>query len=118
MTISAFYHSLKDENGKYLKWKERKVLLKQQLRSIRRADEMSKGAKIVLTVLSILVALFLIGLVLALACSLSCDGSVAGAILVGVGGTALVILLFVLAIRAINGHKRRNKPKPDGATGS
>lgn len=117
-TIAAFSASLKDENGKSLKWKVKKQLLKEQVRAIKKDSDMSKGGKVALIVLSVLVALGLVALVLALACDLSCSGSEGAAVLVGVGGTALVIFLLALAIRGITGKKRRQKivkPEPDNS---
>ncbi len=106
--IAAFAASLKDETGKKLKWKERKKLLREQVRAIRKSD-MSNGGKVALIILSVFVAIGLLGLILALACDLSCSGSEGAAILVGVGGTVLISLLLVLAIRAITGKKRRRQ---------
>ncbi len=116
--LVEFYKSLKDENNKLLKWKERRKLLKEQVRSIRHDEGMSNGAKVLLTILCVLVALGLIGLVLALACDLSCNGSAGAAIVVGIGGLALVIFLAVIAIRAINGSKRRKKTQTAPSGGS
>jgi hypothetical protein len=108
-SIQSFYSSVRDASGKLLNWKERRVLLKAQLKAIRHSDT-SKGTRIMLTILSILAAGALLYGVLALSCALSCDGSVAGALIVGIGGTALVIFLLVLALRGINGHHRKRKP--------
>jgi hypothetical protein len=106
-SISDFYASLKDKDGNSLKWKERKKLLKEQVRSIKKDNDLSKGSKTLLIILSVIAATGLVFLVAALSCSLSCNGSDAAAALVGVGGTALIIFLLVLAIRAINGKKRK-----------
>ncbi|MBC7875010.1 MAG: hypothetical protein H7Y01_13490 [Ferruginibacter sp.] len=108
-TIAAFSASMKDENGKSLKWKERKKLLKEQVKAIKKSTEPSKGGKVALIILSVIVAIGLLGLVLGLACNLSCSGSDAAAILVGVGGTALVVFLLVITIRAIQGKKKKPK---------
>jgi hypothetical protein len=108
-SLPAFYKSLRDENGKLLKWKERRKLLKQQLKGIKHSDEMSQGAKVLLTILCVLVAIGLLYLVAALACSLSCNGSGAAAVLVAIGGTALIVFLFVLAMRGI--HRSRTQHK-------
>jgi len=110
-SITAFSASLKDANGNSLKWKEKKKQLLHQVKAIRKADELSEGAKIALIILSVIVALGLLALVASLACSISCSGSGAGAILVGVGGTALVVFLLVIAIRAINGKKKMKAEK-------
>lgn len=106
-TINAFSASLKDENGKSLKWKEKKKLLREQIRAIKKSGDMSKGAKVALIILSVIVALGLLYAVAALACGISCNGSEAAAIVVGIGGVFLVILLFVLTIRAITGKKKK-----------
>ncbi len=106
-TINAFYLTLKDKTGKLLPWKERRKLLKEQVRAIRHAHDISEGSKVLLIVLSVAVALGLIYLLAALACSLSCNGSDFAAVVVGVGGGLVVIFLLILAIRAILGKKRK-----------
>lgn len=105
--VWKFSASMKDENGKMLKWKERKKLLKEQIRGIKKSNELSKGEKVALTILAVLVALGLLYVVAALACNLSCNGSNAAAVIVGLGGGALVILLLIVALRAIYNKKRR-----------
>jgi len=105
--INSFSVSMKDKDGKLLKWKERKKLLKEQVREIKKAKELSNASKVLLAVLSVIVALGLIALVAGLACNLSCSGSDGAALLVGIGGLALVIFLLVLAIRGIYGKKKR-----------
>lgn len=112
--LKAFAASMKDDNGKKLKWKERKKLLKEQVRSIKKSSSLSKGGKAALIVLSILIALGLLALVGGLACNLSCSGSEGAAIIVGIGGGALVIFLLVVTIRSIQRGKRiEPKPMPD-----
>lgn len=105
----SFARSMKDENGKMLKWKERKKLLKEQVKQIKQSTELSSGAKTALTILCVLVAIGLIFLALSLACDLSCNGHDGAAVLVVVGGTALVIFLFIIAIRAIYPGKRKKR---------
>ena len=114
-SISDFYTSLIDGKGNSLKWKERKKLLKEQVREIKKDNNTSKGEKTALIILSALVAAGLLFLVAGLSCSLSCSGSDAAAAIVGIGGTALVIFLLVLAIRAINGKKRKDKMATEDA---
>ena len=111
--INEFSASMKDANGNLLKWKERKKLLKEQVRSVKKNPELSEGGKVALIVLSALVALGLILLVTSLACELSCNGSEGAAVLVGIGGTALIIFLLIITIRGITGKKRRKKTVPD-----
>lgn len=108
-SIAEFSASMKDVNGNPLKWKERKKLLKEQVRAIKRSNEPSATGKTFLVVLSVLVALLLIGLVAALACSVGCSGSVAGAYIIAILGTGLIVFLLVGVIRKLN---RQNKKKP------
>lgn len=115
-TVAAFSASLKDENGKSLKWKEKKKLLKEQVRAIKKDTQMSNGAKVGLIILSVLVAIGLFYGVAALACNLSCGGSEGAAGVVLIGGTAVIILLLIVTIRAIVGRKKKPKqlkPGPD-----
>lgn len=107
--LVSFAKSMQDENGKMLKWKERKKLLKTRLSEIRQSTELSNGAKVGLTILCVLIAIGLIFLALSLACNLSCNGHDGAAVLVGVGGSALVIFLFFVAIRAIYPGKRKKR---------
>lgn len=108
-SIAAFNSSMKDANGNMLKWKEKKKLLKEQIRAIKKDSDMSKGSKTGLIILCVLVALGLLYLVAALACSLSCNGSEGAAILVTIGGAGLIALLLVVTIRAILGKKKKPK---------
>lgn len=114
-SISAFSASMKDKDGNQLKWKERKKLLKEQVRGIKKSNDLSKGQKTFLIILSVIVALGLLFLVASLACSLSCNGSDALAVIVGLGGTALIVFLFVLVMRSIQGKKKKkssSQPQP------
>ena len=121
--IAAFSASLKDETGKSLKWKERKKLLKEQISAIKKDNDMSKGAKLALIILSVAIALGLLYAVAALACNISCGGSEAGAIVVMVGGAAVVTFLLIIAIKSITGKKKKPKktdinPDDPAKTGS
>ncbi|MEO6613596.1 MAG: hypothetical protein ABIT05_12465 [Chitinophagaceae bacterium] len=111
-SIPAFIASMKDEKGNTLKWKERKKLLKEQVKAINRSAEPSQGAKTALIILSVIGALLLIYAVAALACSLSCGGSDALAIVVAIGGTALVVWLLIVVIRSITGNKKKKNKEP------
>jgi len=106
-TIKEFSASMKDANGKYLKWKERRKLLRDQLRNIKEAKGLSAADRAVLTVLCIAAALLLSYLIAGLSCELSCSGADAAALMVLLGGSALVIFLSVLAFRAIYKGKRK-----------
>lgn len=113
-SLKEFSSSMKDKEGKMLKWKERKKLLKEQVRGIKKTENLSKGDKGGLIVLSVLVALGLLTLIGALSCSIYCSGSEGAAILVGIGGSALVILLLVITIKAIKKGKKVPKEEPAG----
>jgi hypothetical protein len=60
-----------------------------------------------LILLAIIAAVGLLYLVAALACTLSCNGSDAAAVLVGILGTALVIWLLIIVIRSITHPKKK-----------
>lgn len=109
--IADFIASIKDANGNTLKWKERKLLLKEQIKAIKKSPELSKGNKALLIILSVIAALLLIGLVASLACSLSCAGSEVAAVILGLGGTALIIWLLVVMIRKISRKKVKEPEK-------
>jgi len=107
--IGEFSASLKDNDGKLLKWKERKKIMKEQLKGIKNAGDLSKGEKVALTIVSILVALGLLYVVAGLACGLACNGADAAAWLVLIGGTAVVALLLVIAMRAIHSNRKARR---------
>lgn len=107
-SLEEFKKSLKDENGKPLKLKERKKLLKQQIKAIKNDKNMSDGGKVGLIILCVLLALALAYGVAALSCSLSCSGSEGAAVVVAVLGLAGVALLTFFVIRSIT---RKSKPK-------
>lgn len=115
-SITAFAASMKNENGKPLKWKERKKLLKDQVRAIRDSEEMSQAAKILLIILSVIVAAALILGVATLACNIACSGSEALAIVVGVVGIGLVVWLLIVVIRNILGKKGKKVKDPEKET--
>jgi hypothetical protein len=115
-SIPAFIASMKDEKGNTLKWKERKKLLREQVKAIKRSAEPSEGGKIALIILSVIGALLLIYAVAALACSLSCGGSDALAIVVAIGGTALVVWLLLVVIKSITGKKKKKTREPGKET--
>lgn len=109
-SLEAFKLSMKDKDGKMLKWKERRKLLKSQVKAIKNSDDLTDAGKVALTIGCVIVALGLLYLVAAGACSLSCSGAEGGAILLGLGGLALVIVLFVIAMKAIYKKKKPIKP--------
>jgi hypothetical protein len=108
-SIAEFRALMKDETGKPLKWKEKKKLLKEQIRAIKKDKDVSNAGKVALIILSIAVALGLLYLIAALACDLSCSGSEGAATVLMIGGAGLIVFLFILALRAILGKKKRAK---------
>lgn len=116
--LNDFTLSLKDKAGNWLKWKERKKLLKEQVREIKKDNNLSRAQKTLLIILSVIAALGLFILVLGLSCSLSCSGSDAAAAIVGIGGTALIIFLLIIVLKSINGKHRKRTPVGEGASQS
>lgn len=98
--------------------KETRQLKKELRKKFRKAVDDKEGmktwVKILLIVLSVLVALILLYGVAGLACTLSCNGSEAAAWLVGILGLAGIAAGLFFVIRAIIGRKR--KPKKDAGT--
>ena len=110
-SIADFKKMMKDENGKMLKWKERKKLMKAQIREIKKDNSISEGGKVALIILTVLVALGLAILVAALSCSLSCSGSEAAAVIVGIIGYGAIVFLTIVVIRSIIRNARKEKAK-------
>ncbi len=109
LSIKTFSQKMYGEDGKLLKWKERKKMLKEQVKALKKSD-LTKSEKTILIILSALVAAGLLLLVTGLACSLSCNGSGGAAVLVGIGGIGLTVFLLIFVIRKINGRKKmKNK---------
>ncbi len=113
LPIKEFSKKMYDADGKLLKWKEQKNMLKQQVKAIKSSPGMSKAGKTMLTILAVLAALGLLLLVAALACDLSCNGSGAAAVLVGAAGTGLIIFLLIAVVRAIHGKNKKKKATPE-----
>lgn len=107
----------KQYHSKELTAKDKRQLLKKQLKAIKKADDMSNGAKTALIVLTIVVALGLLYLLAALSCSLSCAGSGAAATIVLILGVPAIVFLTIFAIRRITGKRRRRKLTEDPAPG-
>ena len=108
-SVEEFKKSLKDESGKPLKLKERKKLLKQQLKAIKKDKTTSRGDKVVLIIVCVLLALALAYIVGAIACSLSCSGSEGAAVVVALLGLVGIGLLTFFVIRSIVRKSRKEK---------
>ena len=115
-SLEEFKKMMFDKDGKPLKWKERKKLLKKQVKAIKNADDMSTGGQVALIILCVLLALILAYGVAALACSLSCSGAEGAAVIVAIFGLAGIILLTVFLIRRILRKPKRDRwkePQPE-----
>jgi membrane protein implicated in regulation of membrane protease activity len=110
-SVDEFKKMMKDENGKTLKWKERKKLLKKQIKGIKKADDLSDGSKVLLIILCVLLAVVLAYGVAAIACSLSCSGAEGAAVVVAILGLAGVVLLTLFLIRGIVRKSKKDKTK-------
>jgi hypothetical protein len=110
-SVEDFKKSLYDESCKPLKLKERKKILKQQVKAIKKDKTISDGGKVGLIILCVLLALILAYGVAALACSLSCAGSDAAAVIVAVLGLGGIVLLTIFLIRSIIRKSKKEKPK-------
>lgn len=86
-------------------------LLIQKIQVLRKIyKETSKGGKVALIILAILVAFGLCSLLAALSCSLACSGSDGLAVLVGVLGAGLITFLLIhVILRIERGPKHRTK---------
>jgi hypothetical protein len=71
------------------------------------------AAKAIFITLSIIGAVGLTFLLAGLACSISCNGSEAGAILVMILGLTAIICLLIVAIKKIKSHKKKEKNTPE-----
>lgn len=110
---SKKYLSLPDFNKQYhtpaLSAKEKRQLLKNQVKAIQKDNGLSKSAKTWLLILTILVAVGLLYLLVGLSCSLSCAGSGTAAAIVMILGVPALVFLTIFVIRRIKGKRRRPK---------
>lgn len=115
-TAAEILESLKHRDKSSLTRMEKRILkqeFKKQLKtyalaSIQGKKEARDNAGLV--ILAIVGAIGLLALVAMLACNISCSGSDGGAIVVGLLGTAAVIIGLVLVLRSI---KRKNAKKTE-----
>lgn len=93
--------------------REQKKELRKLIKELRTEMKKAKATtgQVIGTILVVLGAIGLLLLVAGLACSLSCNGSGALALLVGIGGTVGVIMLMIWAMKKIN----RKKTEPEVA---
>jgi len=108
--IKNFIAIIKSMDVNKLNQREKIRLIKDQIKTIKHDKGASKGEKTLLIALSIFIALFLLTSLSALSCSLSCSGSEALAIIVGIGGTFLIIFFLIRVIKRItNSHVKKRE---------
>ncbi len=100
--IKSFITSLKEMDITKLNQKEKLRLIKKQIQTIKKDSDTSKSDKTLLIILSVIAALALLYILAFLSCSIACAGSEALAIVVALGGTALIIYLLVRMIKRIS----------------
>jgi hypothetical protein len=109
--IKNFIAVIKSMNVNKLGQREKLKLIKDQIKTIKHDKDTSKGEKTVLIILSVIIALgLLIGLA-ALSCSISCSGSEALALIVGLGGTFLIIFFLARIIKRISNPSLKKERK-------
>lgn len=117
-SILAFKEAMKDANEKNLVWKEKKILLKKQIKEIKSAKEMSVAGKIILIILSVMVAFGLLLLLAALSCSIYCGGAGTLALIVALLGTGVILWILIRVIRSIVRKKyKKSKVNVDSKVG-
>lgn len=93
----------------YGKMKERFKTLRKQY------QEFSPAEKVILIILSVIVAIFLMSLVGALSCNISCSGDDGLALLVFLLGSFVIIFLFIKVIHRILKGPKKPKPEPNAS---
>ena len=113
--IKNFISLIKGMDAHKLTQREKLRLLKDQIKTIKHDKDTSSTEKTLLIILSVIIALgLLIGLA-GLSCSISCSGSEGLALVVGLGGTFLIIFLLVRIIKHISDPSRKKKEKVENS---
>lgn len=100
--ILSLVHPKNTSSSSSLSWREQRKQLRENWKKVKAYLKKTDSAdRVGLTLLSILGAIALLGLLLILVCDLSCSGQEGAAIAVGVLGTAGVIALFILLMKRI-----------------
>lgn len=108
--IKNFIAVIKSMDVNKLSQREKLKLIKDQIKTIKHDKDTSNGSKALLITLSIIIALFLLFGLAGISCSLSCSGSEALAIIVGIGGTFLIIFFLIRIIKRItNSHVKKKE---------
>jgi len=106
--IQNFINLINNKDVSKLSQREKVRLIKQQIKTVKKDRETTKGEKTLLIILSVMVALWLLFGLAALSCNISCGGSEALAIMVLIAGTFLIVFFLVRIIKRIN-HPRSKK---------
>jgi len=93
--ITSFKEKLMNMDKSKLTKKEKRRIIKAQIRTIRHDNNLSNGEKVALVILTVLLGVALLFGVAALSCSISCSGSGALAALVAIFGVVGIIFLMV-----------------------
>lgn len=123
-TADEILASLEHRDKKSLTRQEKRILRKEFKKQVGvyalatiKNDKVAKQSA-GLKILAIVGAIGLIILVAALACSLSCNGMDGAAIMVGVLGTAAIIIGLIAVLKAINRKKREKTIQKESGAGS
>jgi hypothetical protein len=100
--IKNFITNIKSMDVNKLSQREKLRLIREQIKTIKHDKGTSNGDKTLLIILSVIIALGLLLGLAALSCSLSCSGSEAVALIVGLGGTFLIIFFLIRIIKRIS----------------
>ncbi len=117
-TAEEILASLSYRDKKTLTGTERRILkstFRQQLKLYVKAKlqhDNDTATKVLLVILAIIAAVGLLYLLAALACTVACNGSAAGAILIALLGVAGVTWLLIFTIRKITHHKKKEEELP------
>ncbi len=107
--IKNFIAGIKGIDVSKLSQREKLRIIKNQIKTIKHDKETSKGDKTLLIILSVIIALGLLGGLAALSCSIGCAGSEALAVIVGVAGTFLIIFFLIRIIKHMSNPTEKKK---------
>ena len=103
--IKNFIDEIKSKDVSRLSNRDKSKMIKKQISAIKGTKDLSKSNKTLLIILSIIIANFLFAGIAALSCSLACNGMEGLAVVVFIGGTALLILLLIKVLKQIKTKK-------------
>ena len=109
--LAMFKAKLEKAKEAKLTRKEKRQIVKAEIRSIKRDQELTDAEKAGIIILTILLAAAVLLGTAALGCQLSCSGSGAGAVLVVAAGLFLTVFVIMTGIRYANGDLPKKKKK-------